>query len=119
MYKATPHQGREDKGKVSTSRYFARAASEAVGRGKRYFMEQARFFTRYNRLPLVYVRACVSYFVLLSCLSFFTHGAKFHHAFMMYHCTDTCSVVVVVVGVVAVSLLLALMVVFLVVSITW
>lgn len=35
VYKATPKEK-----KAGASRYFARAASEIVGRGKRYFMEQ-------------------------------------------------------------------------------
>lgn len=42
VYKATPKEYLGGKGKLPPCRYFARAASEAVGRGKRYFMEQAR-----------------------------------------------------------------------------
>lgn len=43
MYKATPKQtvgGAGGRKKAGASRYFARAASEIVGRGKRYFMER-------------------------------------------------------------------------------
>lgn len=40
MYKATPKVGGAKGSKKAAIRYFARAASEAVGRGKRYFMEQ-------------------------------------------------------------------------------
>ena len=42
VYKATPKEAVGSKGKAAVSRYFARAASEAVGRAKRYFMEQVR-----------------------------------------------------------------------------
>lgn len=42
VYKATPkvQSGGAKGSKKAAIRYFARAASEAVGRGKRYFMEQ-------------------------------------------------------------------------------
>ncbi|CAN0545808.1 unnamed protein product, partial [Ectocarpus sp. 12 AP-2014] len=44
VYKATPKEAVDDKtkGKAAggATRYFARAASEIAGRGKRYFMEQ-------------------------------------------------------------------------------
>lgn len=42
MYKATPKLNAvgSKSNKQAASRYFARAASESVGRGKRYFMEQ-------------------------------------------------------------------------------
>ena len=42
VYKATPKEAVGSKGKAGASRYFARAASEASGRRKRYFMEQVR-----------------------------------------------------------------------------
>lgn len=41
VYKATPKE-QGARGVPAASRYFARAASEVVGRGKRYFMEQVR-----------------------------------------------------------------------------
>lgn len=44
VYKATPKEAVGDKAKSKAAggatRYFARAASEIAGRGKRYFMEQ-------------------------------------------------------------------------------
>ena len=51
VYKATPKGSVGGKG-AAPSRYFARAASEAVGRGKRYFMEQVKMSRPFHLIVL-------------------------------------------------------------------